>query len=248
MEDPVGDILAQRTALDRSAGAGLVLSITAHMALTAAAAWYAMHQPAPELVNTLTIRFTAQQATAIASSAPAAAPAPAAPRTIQEPRAAVEQPKVEKPAPPKTTAPPSPFGRSTKNAGAVEPPPPPPPTVPASGTSPLPGAAQTVGDIAVGTSGVTGLEGGDFPYTIYIENMKRLIGTRWFRPPAAAATTTVYFFINRDGTIRDAKTETPSGSGTFDRSALRAVLEASPLPPLPMSFTGNYLGVHLTFR
>jgi TonB family protein len=58
----------------------------------------------------------------------------------------------------------------------------------------------------------------------------------------------VYFAIDRDGTIRDAKIETPSGDGTFDRAALRAVLESSPLPPLPFGYAGTYLGVHLTFR
>jgi TonB family protein len=61
-------------------------------------------------------------------------------------------------------------------------------------------------------------------------------------------TTTVHFVINRDGTIRDVTNETASGNGTFDRAALRAVLEATPLPPLPFGYSGTYLGVHLTFR
>jgi TonB family protein len=92
------------------------------------------------------------------------------------------------------------------------------------------------------------LEGGDFPYTIYIERMKTLIGSRWLRPQVGVGAVVVYFAIDRDGTIRDAKIETPSGDGTFDRAALRAVLESSPLPPLPFGYAGTYLGVHLTFR
>src|SRR5262249_53491036 len=103
--------------------------------------------------------------------------------------------------------------------------------------------------VPVGGAGVVGLEGGDFPYTIYIDRMKTLIGSRWFRPQVGAGPTTmVHFVIERDGTIREAKIETESGNGTFDRAALRAVLESSPLPPLPFGYTGNYLGVHLNFR
>jgi TonB family protein len=79
--------------------------------------------------------------------------------------------------------------------------------------------------------------------------MKTLIGQHWFRPQVSGGiATTVYFRIDRDGTIGDVRTETGSGNGTFDRAALRAVMEASPLPPLPFAYNGTFLGVHLTFR
>jgi TonB family protein len=104
-------------------------------------------------------------------------------------------------------------------------------------------------EIGVGQAGVTGLEGGDFPYTLYLDRMKTLVGARWIRPQVAAgATTVVYFRIERDGTIRDVSIETGSGNSTFDRAAQRAILETSPLPPLPFGYSGNYLGVHLTFK
>src|SRR5205085_3030466 len=94
---------------------------------------------------------------------------------------------------------------------------------------------------AVGTAGVTALEGGDCPYTLYIEKMKNLVGARWFRPQiTGGAAVVVYFAVDRDGTIRDAKVETSSGSSTFDRAALRAVLETSPLPPLPFGYSGTF--------
>ena len=54
--------------------------------------------------------------------------------------------------------------------------------------------------------------------------------------------------IMRDGTITEAKVETSSGNGTFDRAALSAVRSSSPLNPLPFAYDGTYLGVHLTFR
>ena len=86
------------------------------------------------------------------------------------------------------------------------------------------------------------------PYTLYIDRMTTMIGQRWFRPQSGNVTTVVYFVIDRDGTIRDSKTEVSSGNSTFDRGALRAVLETSPLPPLPFGYAGSYLGVHLTFK
>ncbi len=74
-------------------------------------------------------------------------------------------------------------------------------------------------------------------------------GVTWFRPQVGDnASAIVFFAIDRDGTIRDAKIEDASGNGLYDRAALRAVLEASPLPPLPFGYSGTYLGVHLKFR
>ena len=56
------------------------------------------------------------------------------------------------------------------------------------------------------------------------------------------------FVIDRDGALRDAAIESESGNGTFDRAALRAVMESSPLPPLPFGYAGTSLNVHLTFK
>lgn len=236
MEDRVGEVLAQRAALDRSPASGIALSIALHAAATAAVIWTAFHQPPPVRVGSLQIRFAPSGPAAVARKPKAAEKTP---RLVETPPA-VEQPKPEpvRETPPGNVAPPSPFGRSEKAPGKVAPPPP-----------PLPAGVSQASDIAVGSSGVTGLEGGDFPYTVYIENMKRLIGGRFYRPQVApGATTTVHFVINRNGTIRDARTSEASGASTLDRAALRAVLESSPLPPLPVTYSGTYLGVHLTFK
>jgi TonB family protein len=152
----------------------------------------------------------------------------------------IEQPK---PVDRKKFAPPSPYGKSTKKAAEIPAPPvthTAPPAAPATTT-----AAQ---DVPVGGSGVAALDT-DFPFPLYIEQMKRLIGSHWARPAAGDQTTaTIYFMIERDGTVRDAKSELSSGNGSYDRAALRAVLEASPLPPLPFAYNGTFLGVHLKFR
>lgn len=245
MQDPVADVLAQRAALDRGAVPAVVLSIVLHGSMTGIAILVAMKHTPPMQRAAVKIQFATSRMTSPVVQ-PAKTPAkpqpkPAAPR-IEAPKPEPAKPVTATTPPEKNTVPLSPFGRSTKK-GSENPAPP----------KPTPAAAQPATDsaapaIAVGAAGVTGLEGGDFPYTLYIERMTTLIGGRWFRPQSTNATTVVYFVIERDGRIRDAKVETTSGNSTFDRAALRAVLEASPLPPLPYGYNGTFLGVHLTFR
>ena len=235
MHDQVADILAERSALERSAAGGVMLSLFLHGTAAALVVYTATHRPPPKAASLINIRLT--------SPAPAPVPAPAsasekAPR-IEPPKPAPIKPAVTPKPVEKNTVPISPFGKSPKK-GSESPEPP----------KPTPPAPQPVAPVVpVGGTGVTGIEG-DFPYTLYIERMRTLVGSHWFRPQGASteAGTTIYFFINRDGSIRDAKIETSSGNTTFDRAALRAVLETSPLPPLPFGYSGTYLGVHLSFR
>lgn len=240
MEDRVAEVLAQRAAIERGPVAGIVLSVLLHGGITALAVYAALHATPPQVANVLTIKFTPSAAPIM----PANAPKPKAVRpVIHEPVPVVEAPKPASPATPvKNTAPPSPFGKSTKKAGPAPLPPP----------APAPAATSTEAatpNIAAGSSGVAGIEGGDFPYTVYLTNMNRLIGGHWFRPQITGdLTTKISFTINRDGSITDAAVEQASGNGTADRAALRAVLESSPLPPLPFGYNGTYLRVHLIFK
>jgi len=224
VEDRVAEILAQRAALESGTAAGVIFSLLMHSGLAAAAIYAALHAPAPKIASVLNIKFAPMPA----PPAVVEPPKPVAPR-IEQPKPEPIKPPETKKAPEKNTVPLSPFGKSKKK-GSENPVPPPPVTRPP------------------GNPGVTAqLEGGDFPYTIYIERMQTLIGSHWFRPQSANAVI-IFFIIDRDGTIRDTKVETASGDGTSDRAALRAVLESSPLPPLPFGYAGTYLGVHLTFR
>lgn len=250
MRDRVAEVLTQRAALDRGAGAGVLVSILLHAGLAGAVVYGAMHVSPPMPAKMVSIQFASMPAMqAPPASSRRAEAKPAAPK-IDEPKPVIEAPKpaVETPVPKpeKNTVPLSPFGRSTKKGSEAAAPQP-----KAAAAPQIPGAAGTgtAPDIAIGGSGVTGLEGGDFPYSLYIQGMHRKIGSNWFRPQVAGgATVIVYFRILRDGTITDAKVETPSGNSTFDRAALSAVRSASPLNPLPFAYSGNYLGVHLTFR
>ena len=93
------------------------------------------------------------------------------------------------------------------------------------------------------------LEGKGLENTYYVDLMLQKIKESWRNPvKGGLLKATVYFKIQRDGKIIDAEVEAPSGVSIFDQSALRAVISASPLPPLPSQFTSEYLGVHLEFE
>lgn len=243
MRDPVAEVLTERTALEGGPAAAIALSLLLHGSVAAAAIFAALQRPAPQIAPSLSIKFAKMPSMTPVEQPGAAAPKPAAPK-IEPPRPVPLKP-VEAAAaePPKKNAVPfSPFGRSHQK-GSDQLAAPPVPATPASG------ATSTSGEVAVGDTGVSGLEGGDFPYTLYLDRMRTLIGMRWVRPPVTSPrATVVYFRIQRDGSIVSPDHSAKSGDGLFDRAALRAVVEASPLPPLPPGYSGSYLGVHLTFK
>jgi TonB family protein len=242
MHDRVGDVLAQRAALDRGAGIAVVLSVLLHGGIAAVIVYAALHAKPPQHASTLNIQF---------AKIPAAAPAiekpvqkPAAPKIedvkpkIEEPKPA-PQPETPK-KPEKNTVPLSNFGRSTKKGSETPPVETPAPAAPATSTAP---------QVQPGASGVTGLEGGDFPYTLYLQGMVKKIGDNWKRPQVDPGPgVVIYFRILRNGTIVESRIETSSGNAVFDRVALSAVRSSSPLVPLPFGYDGTYLGVHQTFR
>ena len=232
MEDRVAEVLAQRAALDSGFAVGGILSLLLHGGLAAAAIYAATHAQVPAIAPVLNIRFAPVPAAVV--SKPAAAK-PAAPR-IDPPKPQPLKPVEARKAPEKNTVPMSPFGRSTKKG---------------SETPPVPATPQPRNPVTTTTTpiGVTALEGGNFPYTLYIEIMTTKIGKQWLRPQVAAGTAVVvHFVIERDGTIRDAQVVSQSGNDVFDRAAIRAVRETGQLGPLPFGYSGTYLGVHLTFR
>ena len=93
------------------------------------------------------------------------------------------------------------------------------------------------------------LEGKGLENSYYVDLMLQKIKESWRNPvKGGLLKATVYFKILRNGEIINAEVEVPSGVSIFDQSALRAVISASPLPPLPSQFTSEYLGVHLQFE
>jgi len=58
----------------------------------------------------------------------------------------------------------------------------------------------------------------------------------------------VTFEILRDGSVRNVKVAQRSGNSTLDYSALRAVMDAAPFPPLPAEYDRNSANVELDFQ
>ena len=84
----------------------------------------------------------------------------------------------------------------------------------------------------------------------YLVRVQRKIGRRWQPTPASAlgqsrVVSVVSFRIRPDGQVQAPAVSEPSGLTVFDRQALRAVMDAAPLPPLPPRFPD---GVHINFR
>ncbi len=114
-------------------------------------------------------------------------------------------------------------------------------------SAPLAGASGPPGLGLGGESGGSPFDQ-DFEYAYYVQQMLTKIHQRWQRTAVrGTAVVVVRFTIARDGRVLDATVETSSGVSILDRSSLRAVMLADPLPPLPNSYSKDQVGVHLRF-
>jgi protein TonB len=135
-----------------------------------------------------------------------------------------------------------------------------PPAAPAAPTAPPTTAATRpeVEPIRLGrpnapttSTGSIAVDASDFPFTYYLRLIQSKIGERWSPPRAASAggeRVVVLFEIQRDGQVREPVVEKSSGNPLYDQSALRAIAEASPVPPLPPEFKASSLRVHFGFE
>ena len=86
----------------------------------------------------------------------------------------------------------------------------------------------------------------------YVQAVRNRISNNWLLStisPSLLSAPRVYvdFDISRDGSVSNARVTTSSGIPEVDRSALRAVLAASPLAPLPADYSGNKVSVEFYF-
>ena len=86
----------------------------------------------------------------------------------------------------------------------------------------------------------------------YLRLVQQKIGRRWEVLPAYArgrsnVRAVVSFRIGADGSVSDPATAVSSGLGVFDRQALRAVLDASPLPRPPARFGSAGIQINFSF-
>jgi len=91
---------------------------------------------------------------------------------------------------------------------------------------------------------------GDFRFAYYLAALRNKIGSRWVPPQGMSGPVkaVVRFRIGRDGQVSLTEVEVSSGYAFYDQTTLRALLSATPLPPLPPGYTDDYLGVHFEFE
>jgi periplasmic protein TonB len=113
------------------------------------------------------------------------------------------------------------------------PPPPPPRGLPT-------GSPQGVGAVTLNAS--------DFPYAWYLRQVQSKISEKWEGQARDGSQPQVVFEIGRDGKVTGLKVEKSSGNPLYDQAALRAITDATPLPPLPDDFKESFLRIHLGFN
>jgi len=93
----------------------------------------------------------------------------------------------------------------------------------------------------------------NFPYTYYLQILHGRISTNWYPAQAVPGLTgnfhtTVLFKIFRNGRISTVEIMESSGVRALDMSAVRAVQNAAPFPPLPQDYEDEYLIIRLIFE
>lgn len=240
-------IVAPRVAWRSPRSRFLAGSFVVHVVCTGAFVWAPTLWRGPVLhPDALAVELVG----ALPDPEPAAAP-PSQSLPSQEP----EPPPVDEgPA----LAPPSPTPKATLRPTpkpTARPTPPRPQPAASSPPSPAPdaagGSAPTAGSASAGGS-VSALGGLDAAFSWYRAAVTQALYARWQRPIVSGLAepidVRVAFEILRDGRVRDLRIAEPSGVQTLDRSALRAVSDAVPLPPLPAGMGAPTLAASFVFR
>jgi periplasmic protein TonB len=207
------------------------------------------------LVHAAAAAFAFTQASTVKAGPPSyavelvAAPAPAPKQRLAR-EAVPTPPPQEKPAPVK----PLPKPKPPKTPPAPEPKPPPtdterePPPKTAAPVTPVPGETPSTGtDVA--TIKTPGLQ---FPFPEYLRNIVTQVYRNWDRDAAGQNSfAEISFLILRDGSVRDIRFVTRSGSFSFDlgaQGAIEAAGNARAFGPLPDGWDADVLPVSFYFK
>ncbi len=175
-------------------------------------------------------------------TAPQPTPPAVPPKPLPTRKPALENKPLAKP-PPKPT--PSTSQDTQPSAVPVTANPPPAP----SGSAGTAGAGSTVGDEGASVSAVD-LGGSELAW--YRDAVSGRLYETWRQPLLDAVRDAlevqIRFAIAPDGRVVDPRVDRSSGVPSLDRSALRAVSDVSPLPPLPRGWRDSPLEASFVFR
>lgn len=205
------------------------------LAVTAALVAPLLSQAPPQRPRILPVRLVPMQRLGRVD-APPQRPEPKPPERKPQPPPPEPTPRKPEPRPPEPEKP------------EPEKPPPPQPTEPA----PDPGRLGSPEGDPLGSSAfgarISGVDP-SFTHDSYLTRMLARIESEWRRPSVQGPVEAVlHFVVEKNGTVRDLRVVETSGHRPFDLAAVRAVQNASPLPPLPRSYRKDSLGVNLIVR
>ena len=186
------------------------------------------------------------------ASEPVAKEAPAAPKPAElpQPRAASASRPVALPRPGEKELPPLMAAAERRSAPAAAPAPSEKPGTSSEARTAVPPVPLGRPDGSPAGVASLALEVSNFPFTWYLQQVQRKVTEKWVQPTRTTEPglrVVVLFEIARDGQVTGSKVEQTSGNSWYDQSALRAIIEANPFPPLPEGFPGQSLRVHFGF-
>jgi protein TonB len=98
--------------------------------------------------------------------------------------------------------------------------------------------------------GAQSLDVSDFPYAWYLRQVVQQVQGEWQRQNRLSEPNqkpVLFVEIQRDGSIRTPRIAESSGNALYDQAALRAIVDASPFPPLPQEWPRPSLRVNFKF-
>ena len=112
-----------------------------------------------------------------------------------------------------------------------------------------PGTGKGSPGIGSGIGVEGGVLGANAPW--YLTQLRDKVASNW-RPPASVghpgqAKVTFHFEVHADGSVAALEPLEGSDNSLYDRAAMRAILESSPLPPLPEELGATTIGITLIF-
>ncbi len=240
MNDPVATLLVERESVDRGFSGGLVLSVTAHLALVGAFLLAALLAPRAPLINVMDgMAVPLPPGGGGTPSVEPPAPVPAQPEPA--PTAAPEPPEPEPVKPqvvkPPKTPPKKGLPELDAKASKKKPTPTPAPARASSGPTGTGTSTDPVG-IGIGPPG-PGVPGGtDLLGDWYLAGVQRKIWINWSQQIRTGMTqpAVLSFTIAADGSVTTPEVVQSCGIALLDRAAQRAILTAAPFGPLPKNY------------
>jgi protein TonB len=231
-----------------ASGQGLLVSAGLHVAVLAGIAFAAGFRGSPERAEPVYV------VSLVSDPGPPGgepAPAPAAPPSDPAPSPPPPVPALAATAKPNARQAPAP-----KPAAKTAERPPESPAKPApEGADGHGGPSAAVGPSSAGpgqAGGIPALGSAAFPFAYYQSIVTGRLRSAWNRPVVPGLMepirVTIYFEIQRGGRITGIEAVAASGNAALDRSALRAIHDSNPLPPLPEEFEGDRLAASYTFE